>query len=108
MKKITAILLAALLALSLAACGNSAQTPPAAGTMLSGIVLSCHALTFLPISGGQSWARTLHLLCAYWGFVVLSLHLGFHWNGMMGLAKKAFPAVLKARAWLLTSAACAS
>ena len=72
-----------------------------AGSMVSGIVLSRHALAFLPISGGQSWARTLHLLCAYWGLVVMSLHLGFHWSMMMGFAKKAFPASSKARAWLL-------
>ena len=39
-------------------------------------VLSCHALSFLPISGGSFWARTLHMLSAYWGFVFISLHLG--------------------------------
>lgn len=72
-----------------------------AGSMVSGVVLSRYALTFLPISGGWGWARTLHLLCAYWGLIAMSLHLGFHWNGMMSLAKKAFPASSKARVWLL-------
>lgn len=47
------------------------------GSMISGIVLSRHVFYFLPIYRGQSWARTLHLLCAYWGFVAMSLHLGF-------------------------------
>ena len=45
------------------------------GSMVSGIVLSRHALSFLQIRGGQSWARTLHMLSAYWGFVFISLHL---------------------------------
>ena len=28
------------------------------------------------------------MLCAYWGFVFLSLHLGIHWNVMLGMACK--------------------
>ena len=36
------------------------------GSMVSGIMLSEHALTFLPVMGGSSWARTVHMLCAYW------------------------------------------
>ena len=36
------------------------------GSMVSGIVISHHALTFLPVTGGQSWARLLHMLSAYW------------------------------------------
>ena len=33
-------------------------------------------------------ARRLHILGAYWGFALLSLHLGLHWNMLMGMAKK--------------------
>lgn len=50
------------------------------GSMVSGTILSRHALSFLPISGGRSFARKLHMLSAYWGFVLMSLHLGFHWS----------------------------
>ena len=25
-------------------------------------------------------ARNIHMLCAYWGFILMSLHLGLHWN----------------------------
>ena len=57
-------------------------------SMISGIVLSRHALAFLPITGGQSWARTLHMLSAYWGFVLMSLHLGLHWTIMLAMAGK--------------------
>ena len=38
-----------------------------AGLMVSGIILSRHALSFLPIKGGRSFARNLHMLSAYWG-----------------------------------------
>lgn len=58
------------------------------GSMVSGVILSRYALSFLPIEGGLSFARKLHLLSAYWGFVLLSLHLGLHWSMMMGIAKK--------------------
>lgn len=72
-----------------------------AGCMISGIVLSRYVFDFLPISGGQSWARTLHLLCSYWGFVMMSLHLGFHWNIMLGMAGKVFPKKSASRTWIL-------
>ena len=58
------------------------------GSVVSGVILSRHALSFLPISGGRSFARSLHMISAYWGFVFMSLHLGFHWSMMMGMAKK--------------------
>lgn len=71
------------------------------GSMVSGIVLSRYALSFLPISGGQSWARTLHMLCAYWGFVIISLHLGLHWNMMMGMAKRMWNKPSAFRSWVV-------
>lgn len=74
------------------------------GSMVSGIVLSRYALSFLPISSGQSWARTVHMLSAYWGFVFMSLHLGLHWNMMVGMAGKLFqnPSVVRKRiAWAI-------
>lgn len=58
------------------------------GSMVSGIVLSRHALAFLPIQGGLGWARTVHLLCGYWGFVLMGLHLGLHWGMVIGIAGK--------------------
>lgn len=60
------------------------------GSMLSGVILSRHALSFLPIKGGRSFARKLHMVSAYWGFVLMSVHLGFHWSMMMGIAGKLF------------------
>lgn len=45
------------------------------GAMVSGIILSRHVFSFLPINGGRSLARSIHMLSAYWGFVLMSLHL---------------------------------
>ena len=72
-----------------------------AGLMVSGIILSRHALSFLPIKGGRSFARNLHMISAYWGFVLMSVHLGFHWSMMMGMAKKFFPKPSAVRKWVL-------
>lgn len=56
--------------------------------MYSGIVLSRHVFDFLPIESGISLARRLHILGAYWGFLLISLHLGNHWNMVMGMLHK--------------------
>ena len=58
------------------------------GSMVSGIMMSRYAFAFLDIHGGMSLARTMHMVCAYWGFIFLSAHLGLHWSMMMGMAKK--------------------
>ena len=71
------------------------------GSMVSGIILSRYALSFLLITSGQSWARTLHLLSAYWGFAFISLHLGLHWSMMMGMAKRMFKKPSAVRAWIV-------
>lgn len=75
------------------------------GSMVSGVMLSRYAFAFLPINSGHSFARTLHMLSAYWGFVFMSLHLGFHWGMMMGIAKKPFKKPSVIRKWLLRAAA---
>ena len=50
---------------------------------VSGVLISKHALTFLGISGGTAIGRVLHMIGAYWGYVLMSVHLGFH-GGVMG------------------------
>lgn len=71
------------------------QTVPAAlvlismtGSLISGIILSRHVFSFLPVHGVYAFGRTLHMLSAYWGFVFMGLHLGFHWNMLTGMAGK--------------------
>lgn len=75
------------------------------GSMASGVILSRHALSFLPISGGRAFARSLHMISAYWGFVFMSLHLGFHWSRMMGMARKLVQKPSEIRKWVLRTAA---
>ena len=51
------------------------------GLMYSGIVISKHVFTFVNF-GGAMTARTIHMLCAYWGLVLMSVHLGMHISQM--------------------------
>ena len=71
--------------------------------MYSGIVMSRHVFAFLPIDGGMALARRLHILGAYWGFILMSVHLGLHWNMFLGMARKRTgkAAPLKLRSLLL-------
>lgn len=71
------------------------------GSMFSGIILSRHVFSFLSIRGWRSFARNLHMISAYWGFVFMALHLGFHWNMIMGMAKKLVKQESAFRTWTL-------
>lgn len=71
------------------------------GSMVSGVILSRHALSFLPINGGRAFARNLHMLSAYWGFVFMSLHIGFHWSMMVGMARKLVRKPSEIRKWIV-------
>ena len=55
---------------------------------LSGIVMSKHLYTFLPTDGLSATARTVHLLLSYWGFALMSFHLGLHADMWLGRLKK--------------------
>lgn len=57
--------------------------------MYSGIVMSRHVFAFLPTPGGMALARRIHILGAYWGFLLMGLHLGLHWNMILGMIRKA-------------------
>lgn len=48
------------------------------GQVVSSLILSEHAFGFLPALPGASWARVMHMLCSYWGFVLVFVHAGFH------------------------------
>ena len=70
------------------------------GSMGSGIVLSRYVFTFLPKHGGYELAGKLHILCAYWGFVLMSLHLGLHWNMLLTMVRKNLKPN-RVRTWIL-------
>ncbi|MBP3893391.1 MAG: DUF4405 domain-containing protein [Atopobiaceae bacterium] len=48
------------------------------GQVVSSVILSKHALGFLPAIPGASWARRVHMACAYWTFVFAFVHAGLH------------------------------
>lgn len=64
------------------------------GSMTSGIILSRHVFSALRIRGLSAIARQVHMTCAFWGFVFMSLHLGLHWNMILNAASRT--AIVKA------------
>lgn len=75
------------------------------GSMISGIILSQSVFAFLNIHGGANIARNVHMLSAYWGFVLMGIHLGFHWNMFVKMTEKYFKQQSTARIWILRSIA---
>ena len=45
---------------------------------VSGILMSKYILEDVTISGASSTLRTIHMTNAYWGFMLMSFHLGLH------------------------------
>ena len=70
---------------------------------VSGIMMSGFVFSFLHISGGMILARQLHLFASYWGFILMSAHLGLHMEQFFGLGRKLFHLSEKnaARTWVL-------
>ena len=58
--------------------------------MASGIAMSRHVFSFLPISGGMGTARLIHMAACYWGFVLMAFHLGLHWSMMLARFRQMF------------------
>lgn len=54
----------------------------------SGIVMSNYVFDFVSVSGQMALARQMHMAASYWGFVLMSVHLGFHWSMVTGIAGK--------------------
>lgn len=54
----------------------------------SGIVMSRHVFAAFSIHGPMATARTMHLAASYWGFVLMSVHLGLHWGMVVGMCRK--------------------
>lgn len=54
----------------------------------SGIVMSRYVFAAFSLHGPMATARTMHLSASYWGFVLMSIHLGLHWNMILGMFRK--------------------
>ena len=73
----------------------------------SGIIMSRYVFATLSINGPMATARTMHMAASYWGFVLMGIHIGFHWAVVMGMSRKlangkGMPGLL---VWLLRLAA---
>ena len=58
------------------------------GLAVSGIMMPGYVFDFLNIQTGMIFARQLHMFSAYWGFILMSIHLGQHWNFCIGALKR--------------------
>lgn len=58
------------------------------GLMVRGVILSSKVFAFLQIRGHMAFARRLHMAASYWGFLLMTAHLGLHWGMVLGLALK--------------------
>lgn len=73
----------------------------------SGIVMSRYVFHFISVSGKMALTRQMHMAAAYWGFVLMSIHIGMHWGMLVSMAGK----ILKGKKmpvgilWLLRFAA---
>lgn len=55
--------------------------------LVSGVFLSRDVFAAFGLEGGL-WARKLHILTAYWGIILMSAHIGMHWEMIMGAVRK--------------------
>ena len=72
---------------------NVGVTAILVATMLLLLGTSAAITTYLPewIPANMSFAaRQLHVLAAYWVFVVVAVHLGLRWPTLMAVARRAF------------------
>ncbi len=74
--------------------------------LVSSLAISQTVFGFLRLDGGFT-ARQIHIFAAYWGVVLVSVHLGFRWQRVMHAVRHAlqFQADSKARTWSLRVAA---
>ena len=73
-------------------------------SMVSGIFLSKYVFRFLGISVLSSLMRTLHILAAYWGLLLMSFHAGTHGSMIMSKLKKKLAKYAVGATFLLASA----
>ena len=58
-------------------------------TVITGILISQSLFTAISTSNNTVWSE-LHHFAAYSSFILISLHVGLHWNMIMGFFKKTF------------------
>lgn len=69
----------------------------------SGMLMSRYALSFIPLGGSMALARQMHMAASYWGFVLMSIHIGLHYGMLVGMVGKKMKdrSIPKAAVWVL-------
>lgn len=62
----------------------------------SSLILARPTLDFLPRLGSMTLGREMHMAAAYWGFLVMSFHVGLHGDMFASMTRKAGPRLKKA------------
>ncbi|MBR1730888.1 MAG: DUF4405 domain-containing protein [Ruminococcus sp.] len=73
-------------------------------SMISGICLSKYLFRFLGISGLSAIMRTLHMLAAYWGLLIMSFHAGSHGGVMLSKLRSRTARTIVSCAFVFVSA----
>lgn len=55
---------------------------------ISGIVISRYVFKFIDLGISTSLTRLFHMSIGYWGFILMSVHLGMHWGMISGILQK--------------------
>jgi len=50
--------------------------------IVSGLMLSRHALPNVPIHSATDLVRKIHMTSVHWGQVLIAIHLGMHWKNL--------------------------
>ena len=79
---------------------NSADTPEDAASCFNPLFLDFTA-TAKQEAPCARLLISIHMFCAYWGFLFLSFHLGIHWNMILGMTGKLSRKKSKLRVWFL-------
>lgn len=59
------------------------------GCIVSSLCISGHVFAFLDLDAARM-GRSLHLVATVWAFILVSIHLGLHWQMFIGMSKKVF------------------
>ena len=72
---------------------------------ISGILMSKYLYTFIVVPGIAATVREMHLVIAYWGFVLMSVHAGMHLTILVSKVKAWNKGISKAlfAVWILIS-----
>lgn len=71
------------------------------GSMVSGVILSQHFFKNMTIRGAANLARNIHIISAYWGFVLMAVHLGLHWNMFLKMIENRTGVYNKKVQWMI-------